>query len=278
MAGKVSLDGIALVTGAASGIGKETAFAFAEAGAKGVAFADMNEEGALAAAEESKKFAVHDSFKAIAVKVDITDEASVDNMVQTTLDKFGRIDYSVNSAGIGNLSVALSPNIDADVFSRTLEINVRGTMLCVCAVSKAMAAQEPRSYESRRFGTRSLGRGSIVNVGSVNSYVAAPGMMPYTTSKHAIIGITKSAALDLLPSNIRVNTVCPSWVDTPMMQKSLERVPKLGAMIKAVSPLKRAAVPEEVVGYIIFLSGPSGSYINGTGLVADAGATLTVHL
>ena len=79
------------------------------------------------------------------------------------------------------------------MFSRTLETNVRGTMLCVRAVSKAMVAQEPLSYESRRSGTRSLGRGSIINVGSVNSHVAAPGMMPYTVSKHAIIGITKSA-------------------------------------------------------------------------------------
>ena len=81
------------------------------------------------------------------------------------------------------------------MFSRTLEINVRGTMLCVRAISKAMVAQEPLSYESRRSGTRSLGRGSIINVGSVNSYVAAPGMMPYTVSKHAIIGITKSAGM-----------------------------------------------------------------------------------
>ena len=89
----------------------------------------------------------------------------------------------------------MTPNIKADMFSRTLDINVRGTMLCVRAVSRAMAAQEPLSYESRRFGTRSLGRGSIVNLGSVNSHVAAPGMMSYTTSKHAIIGITKSAGM-----------------------------------------------------------------------------------
>lgn len=86
------------------------------------------------------------------------------------------------------------------------------------------------------------------------------------------------SALDLLPSNIRVNSICPSWVDTPMLQESLKRVPQLDALIKVVSPLKRAAVPEEVVDYIIFLCGPGGSYINGTGLVADAGATLTVHL
>lgn len=96
---------------------------------------------------------------------------------------------------MGNLSGAMTPNIKADMFSRTLDTNIRGTMLCVRAVSKAMAAQEPLSYESRRFGTRSLGRGSIVNLGSVNSYVAAPGMMPYTASKHAIVGITKTAGM-----------------------------------------------------------------------------------
>ena len=96
---------------------------------------------------------------------------------------------------MGNLSGAMTPNINADMFSRNLDTNIRGTMLCVRAVSKAMAAQEPLSYESRRFGTRSLGRGSIVNLGSVNSYVAAPGMMPYTASKHAIVGITKTAGM-----------------------------------------------------------------------------------
>ena len=85
------------------------------------------------------------------------------------------------------------------------------------------------------------------------------------------------SAVDLLSLNIRVNSVCPSWVDTPMMQASLQRVPQLGAVIKAVSPLKRAAVPEEVVDYIMFLCGPGGSYINGTGLIVDAGATLTMH-
>ena len=81
------------------------------------------------------------------------------------------------------------------MFSRILDTNVRGTMLCMRTISRAMATQEPLSYESRRFGTRSLGRGSIINLGSVSSYVAAPGMMPYTASKHAIIGITKTAGM-----------------------------------------------------------------------------------
>ena len=85
------------------------------------------------------------------------------------------------------------------------------------------------------------------------------------------------SAVDLLSSSVRVNSLCPSWVDTPMMQASLQRVPQLGAAIKAVSPLKREAVPEEVVDYIMFLCGLDGSYINGTGLIVDAGATVTMH-
>ncbi len=87
----------------------------------------------------------------------------------------------------------MTPNIKADSFSRTMDTNIRGTMLCVRAVSKAMAAQEPLSYESRGSGARSLGRGSIINMGSVNSYIAPSGMMPYTASKHAVAGITKTA-------------------------------------------------------------------------------------
>ena len=87
----------------------------------------------------------------------------------------------------------MTPDIKADSFSRTMDVNILGTMLCVRAVSKAMAAQEPLSYESRRSGTRSLGRGSIVNLGSVTSYIAPQGMIPYTASKHAIAGITKTA-------------------------------------------------------------------------------------
>ncbi|KAJ2978635.1 hypothetical protein NUW58_g7436 [Xylaria curta] len=277
MATKLRLNcGFALVTGAAGGIGKEVALAFAESGVHGVVFADINEQGAEEAAEESRKYATATNFRAIAVKVDVTDEASVQNMVDTAIREFGRIDYSVNSAGMGNISGAVIPNLKVDIFSKTIEVNIKGTMLCIRAVAKAMASQEPLSYKSRH-GERSLGRGSIVNLGSANSYVAAPGMASYTTSKHAVIGLTKSSAIDCQKHYIRVNAVCPSWVDTPMMKASLQRVPQLAQMIKAVSPLQRAASAEEVADYIIFLCSPSASYINGTGLVVDAGMTVTAH-
>lgn len=116
---------------------------------------------------------------------------------------------------MGNLSGAMTPNIKVDMFSRILDTNVRGTMLCVRAASKAMAAQEPLSYESRRSGMRSLGRGSIVNLGSVNWHVAAPGMMPYTASKHAIAGITKTAGMS--------SFVSFSWLLHPSLILSLIR-------------------------------------------------------
>ncbi|KAI1160271.1 NAD(P)-binding protein [Nemania serpens] len=278
MASKLILDGgIALVTGAAAGIGKETAFAFAAAGVKGVVFADIDYEGARAVAEESKAYSKRTDYLPLAVKVDITSEDSVQNMVDTTVNTFGRIDYSVNSAGMGKISGAVTPNVKLDIFNKTMETNITGTMLCVRAVTHAMAKQDPLNYVGRQ-GARSLGRGSIVNLGSVNAHVPAPGMLPYTTSKHAIIGITKSAALDCLQSHIRINAVCPSWVDTPMMDRSLARITQLAQIIKAVSPLHRAATVEEVTDYIIFLCSPSASYINGTAVMIDAGATLTAHV
>lgn len=158
-----------------------------------------------------------------------------------------------------------------------MEVNVTGTMLCNRAVINIMVNQEPSTYENHR-GKRILGRGCIVNLGSVNSYVAVPGMLSYTTSKHAVIGLTKSAAIDTLKSHIRVNAVCPSWVSTPMLEEALQRQPELQKVIQSVSPLSRAATMEEVADYVVYLCSPSASYINGTALHMDAGATLTAQI
>ncbi|KAH8697356.1 oxidoreductase [Talaromyces proteolyticus] len=276
---KLVLDGgIALVTGAAAGIGKETVFSFAEAGVEGIVLADLDKSGADDAAVESKKLARNAKFRTIVVQADISDEAAVNGIVDAAIKEFGRIDYCVHCAGMGNISGATTENIKVDIFDKTMAVNVRGTMLVVHAVSKAMAGQEPRTYHSVRHGlTRSLGRGSIVTAASVNAFVPAPGMLPYTSSKHAVIGITKTAALDNIKNQIRVNAVCPTWTNTPMLQASLKRVPILEQSIQKFSPLGRAATTEEVVDYIMFLSSPSASYINGTCLMLDAGLTLAAH-
>ncbi|KAL4939886.1 hypothetical protein BDV06DRAFT_224606 [Aspergillus oleicola] len=278
--------GVALVTGAASGIGKETALAFAEAGVDAILLADLNKPSESTVEECRKCSPRHQSFRAAAVQADITDEPSVAEMVHIAVKEFGRIDYCVHAAGLltwtagmglqmGNISGARTENLNVDVFDKTLVTNARGTMLVLRAVSAAMAKQESRTHQSPRHGTsRSIGRGSIVVISSVNGIIAAPGMMPYTASKYAAIGVAKTAAFDNFDNHIRVNTLCPSWTDTAMMRASLERYPQLGKTIEALSPLKRAAQPEEVADLAVFLCSPAASYVNGASLVVDAGITL----
>ncbi|KOC08000.1 oxidoreductase, short-chain dehydrogenase/reductase family [Aspergillus flavus AF70] len=276
----ITLDGgIALVTGAASGIGKETVFALAQAGVEGVILADLNLSGAELVAQEStkKKWAANSHFRATAVQADVSDEAAVNNMVDIAVKESGRIDYCVHAAGIGSISGATTEHLKIDVYDQIMAVNARGTMLVLRAVSAAMAKQEPRMHQSARHGTsRSLGRGSIVVVSSVNGTMVAPGMLSYTASKHAVAGIAKTAAIDNIKNHIRVNVVAPFYTETPMFEASLKRVPELGAAIKAITPLKRAAAPEEVADPIVFLCSPAASYTNGATLIIDSGITLTI--
>ena len=176
---------------------------------------------------------------------------------------------------VGNTSGAVTGHVKTEGFKKTIDTNVMGTMYFLRALTRVMSTQEPLSITTR-YGERSLGRGSIVVLGSINSFIPAPGMLPYVTSKHAIIGLVKSAAMDNLQNHIRVNSVCPAWVDTPMMQASLQRVPALGAMIKKLSPLQRAAKPDEVANAVLFLTSSAASFVNGENLIVDAGTTLTV--
>jgi len=268
--------GVALITGAAGGIGKETGLLLAEAGAKAVAFADVDESRAKEAALESEGIATNPNYRAIAVAVNVGDEASVIAMVKTVVKEFGRIDYSINSAGVMVDTQTAVSNSSVDEFDKIININARGTMLCMREVSKVMSKQDPLPSITSRNGTRNLGRGSIVNIGSVSSFIGSPGMMPYIASKHAVIGLTKATAVDNARYGIRVNAVCPAWVDTPMMQKALVRNPKFERITK-LGPAGRMALPEEVGNLIVFLSSPAASYINGTSLLVDGGLLLTAH-
>ncbi|KAF7874332.1 hypothetical protein EAF04_003004 [Stromatinia cepivora] len=230
-----TVTGVALVTGAAVGIGRETGYAFAEAGALVVVFADLNLEGATASAENSKKFAANPKYQHAALKVDVSDAESVQAMVGAT-------------------SLAPTSDINVTNFDQTLAVNTRGTMLC------------------RHGDERTLGRGSIVHIASSASYIAAPGMMAYVASKHAVMGITKVAAPN--PRKCLVSDLGRNF----HARSSLGRWKGLEQVIQKASPAGRPATPEEVANVAVFLCSPSASYINGAGLLIDAGMTVTAHL
>ncbi|RYP80512.1 hypothetical protein DL770_006185 [Monosporascus sp. CRB-9-2] len=190
----MDIDGFALVTGAGSGIGRDCAIAYAIEGAKGVVFADINAEMALAAAEESKTVATNPDYQAISIQVDVSDEASVEHMVEVTVAKFGRIDYNVNSAGVGVENPRIVSEASVPEFQRFFDVNVKGTLHCLKAVSSQMRTQAPRILPSRSNPEgRNCGRGSIINLGSSNSYIATRHIVQYTASKHAVLGMTRNA-------------------------------------------------------------------------------------
>ncbi|KAL4941852.1 hypothetical protein BDV06DRAFT_222758 [Aspergillus oleicola] len=271
------LDGVALVVGSGRGIGQQAAFSIAEAGARAIVFADMNEETAHASAEESKQYATNRQFESDIFIVNVEDKDKVGKMVDFVVSKFGRIDYAVNAAGIDNGVHTPIAEIDMDNFDNIMKINTRGMLLCCRAQAAAMRKQEPKTFTSRN-GSRDIGRGAIVNVASANSFAGLPGKGSYTISKHACMGVTKMTGLDHAPEGIRCNAVCPVWVRTPLLDVELQKNPEVGAMISAMVPIKRAAESEEVADTITYLLSPSASYINGTSVMLDAALTTTVRL
>ncbi|KAF7960904.1 hypothetical protein EAE96_000576 [Botrytis aclada] len=272
--------GYAVVTGAGGGIGKNTCLSFAESGASGasgILFADLSLSSAQTAALECKAYVSNPNCRILSIHVDVTDEQSVQKMVDIAIKEFGRIDYHVHSAGIGTSTPSPLGTLPLSEFDHILSTNMRGTLLCNRAIATAMLLQEPLSYQGR-YTTRSLGRGSIVNLGSANSVVAFPGKTAYTTAKHAVVGITKSGAVDYAPHGIRINAICPTWVDRPMNAHEAALNPHFEHMVQAVVPLKRVAQPDEVADAIHFLCSPAATYITGATLIIDAGSGLTVRL
>ncbi|CAG8910254.1 unnamed protein product [Penicillium egyptiacum] len=269
------ISGVALVTGAGSGIGRDAAISFAAEGAIAVAFADIDLAAAQQSADKSVEYATNPAYCPLAIEVDVTDLESVERMVAQVVEIFKRIDYSVNSAGIGVREPKTVVDVSMEEFDRFYRVNVLGTMNCVKVVAGAMRHQAPLRIQGRN-GERHTGRGAIVNMGSANSYMATRDIVQYTTSKHAVLGITRNAALDLASDGVRVNTICPSWVDTPMVTAAVNGNPELSPLMESVLPFKRIAQTEEISDVIIFLCSPRASYVTGSDWVVDGGMTLTL--
>jgi len=245
---------VALVTGASSGIGRATALLLAARGAKVTAAARRADrlDGLVREITEA-------GGEATAVATDVSSASDVEAMVAHAMESFGRLDCCVNNAGIEGDEIAPVHEMSEEMWSRVMDINVKGNFLCLKYQAKAMI--------------QAGNGGAIVNVGSVNSFLGFGGGAAYSTSKAAQITLSSSAAADLAPYGIRVNLLCPGFVDTEMHQRIRGIVTDEGmdGMIAGMVPLKRAAKAEEMARTILWLCSDEASYVNATTITADGG-------
>ncbi|REJ79485.1 MAG: SDR family NAD(P)-dependent oxidoreductase [Acidobacteria bacterium] len=249
---------VALITGASAGIGRATAELFAARGAKVVLAARREQE-----LQEVVEGIKESGGEASSIKTDVSNSEDVRRMVTHTVDSFGRLDFAINNAGIeGQISSIV--DLDENDWDRVLDINLKGNYLCIKYEAEAML--------------RAGNGGSIVNVGSVNSFLGFAGGAAYAASKHGQVGLTTSASAEFAPQGIRVNIVCPGFVDTPMHHRVRGIIgDELFDNVLATSVhLKRASEPEEIAGTIVFLCSSDASYITGQTITPDGGFTLTV--
>jgi NAD(P)-dependent dehydrogenase (short-subunit alcohol dehydrogenase family) len=251
-------DKVALITGASSGIGRATAELFAARGAKVVLAARREHELATLTTEIEAQ-----GGKASFVVTDVAIAKDVERMVAHAIETFGRLDYAVNNAGIEGKLAGITDLPEQD-WDRVLDTNLKGTFLCL-------------KYEALAMLAGGHG-GAIVNVGSVNSFLGFPGGSAYVASKHGQVGLTTSASAELAPQGIRVNLVCPGFIDTPMHHR-LRGIVGDDLYDKVLIPrvhTRRAGRPDEIAQTIVFLCSDEASYISGTTLTPDGGFTLTV--
>lgn len=245
---------VAIITGAAMGMGEATAKLFAEAKAK-VVVADFNEEKGQAVVDEI----VAKGLEAHFVKVDVSNAEQVENMVKEAVAKYGRLDIAVNNAAItpDNNFVA---ELDEDYWDRLMSVDLKGVVLCM-------------KYELQQLEKQGEG-GSIINISSVSGFRPQPKTSAYVAAKHGVVGLTKNAALEYGPQNIRINSVAPGAVDTPMLRGAMEEF-NLDPVEypKQLSVLHRFAQPEEIAQASLWLASDYSSYVTGTTLHVDGGYT-----
>jgi 2-dehydro-3-deoxy-L-rhamnonate dehydrogenase (NAD+) len=244
---------VGLVTGAGSGIGRACAVAMAREGAK-VVVSDVVAKGGEETVAEIKKL----GGEAIFTKCDVSKSSDVEALVASAIKTFGRLDCACNNAGIGGAS-ALTGDYPEDSWNQVIGINLTGVWRCTKHEIAAMLEH---------------GGGSIINMASILGKVGFAGAVAYVSAKHGVIGLTETAAIEYATKGVRVNAVCPGFIETPLLDKAgIKKGTDVYTGIAALHPMKRLGTPEEVANAVVWLSSDASSFVTGTSLLVDGGYT-----
>src|SRR5271170_2149222 len=241
---------VVLITGALTGIGRATALAFAREGARVVVSGRHDDEGQKLATE-LRKLGAEVEF----VRTDVRHDDEVKNLVEKTIARFGRLDIAVNNAGtVGD--PGLTADVTTEAYRDIFDTNVLGVLLSMKYEIRAMLRQ---------------GKGSIVNISSAYGKVGGPSAAIYVGSKHAVEGITKSAAIELAGTGVRVNIVGPGPIETGMFNRFAQTAENKAAFLESQVPNKRIGTPKEIADAVVFIGSDKASYIIGASLAVDGG-------
>jgi NAD(P)-dependent dehydrogenase (short-subunit alcohol dehydrogenase family) len=245
---------VAFITGGASGIGRAAALAFAREGAS-VVVADISEKNL----EQTTRMIEEQGVRGLAVRCDVTKVEDIKAALAKTDKTFGRLDFAFNSAGIEPKKPAPTADYDLDEWNRIIDIDLRGVFLC-------MKYEIPLMLKN--------GGGAIVNTSSGAGIIGIKGSPAYTAAKHGVIGLTRAAALDYAAQNIRVNVVCPGYIDTPMMERFTGDSDEGRAKVISEEPIGRMGRPEEIANAVVWLCSEAAGFVVGSAMVIDGGQTI----
>ena len=245
---------IVIITGAGSGIGKATAMHFAHHGAK-VVVSDINLESAKKVADEI----VTNGGQSLPIKTDVTNFEEVENLIRQTVDTFGQLDVMVNNAGIGPKKLLKTAEYTLDDWDSVIAVNQTGVFYCMKLALVQMTKQ---------------GFGNIVNIASLAGLKASLNNLSYSASKFAVVGMTKSAALEYAKTGIRINAVCQGYTESALLDQLLSAKPEMDMMLKAVIPMKRYGKASEIAYAVVWLASDQTKFMTGQTITLDGGTSL----